>query len=95
MDWNTPALPADAASWPQLVTVLVATVLLAVFVRHIGGARAPVDYFVLSGVPRPKPLLNFSITDARPRPYRPFRFPYHQTMGTYRVPTRARPLIDK
>lgn len=83
MDWNTPALSADAGSWPQLVTVLVATVLLAVFVRHIGGARAPIDYFALSGVPRPKPLLNFSITDARPRPYRPFRFPYHQTMGMY------------
>lgn len=38
------------------------------------------DYAILSGVPAPKPLQNFNIDAARPRPYRPFRWPYHQTM---------------
>lgn len=38
------------------------------------------DYATLSGVPLPSPLPNFDITKAKPRPYRPFRWPYHQTM---------------
>ncbi|KAF9481762.1 hypothetical protein BDN70DRAFT_854514 [Pholiota conissans] len=41
----------------------------------------PIDYFELCGVARPKPLPDFDIAKARPRPYRPFRWPYHQTMG--------------
>ncbi|KAG8422950.1 hypothetical protein J3459_009869 [Metarhizium acridum] len=39
------------------------------------------DYAKLSGVPAPTPLKNFTIDTARPRPYRPFRWPYHQTMS--------------
>jgi len=38
------------------------------------------DYFKLTGVPSPKPLLDFNIEEALPRPYRPFRWQYHQTM---------------
>jgi hypothetical protein len=38
------------------------------------------DYSTLSGVPSPKPYTNFNINQALPRPYRPFRWPYHQTM---------------
>lgn len=38
------------------------------------------DYSILSGVPHPAPLASFDITKAKPRPYRPFRWPYHQTM---------------
>lgn len=38
------------------------------------------DYSILSGVPRPQPYETFDIRTARPRPYRPFRWPYHQTM---------------
>ena len=41
------------------------------------------DYATLSGVPLPKALPDFDITRAKPRPYRPFRWPYHQTMCTY------------
>jgi hypothetical protein len=41
------------------------------------------DYAELSGVPLPKPCLEFKIETALPRPYRPFRWVYHQTMGTY------------
>lgn len=45
----------------------------------------PINYFELSGVPRPKPIRNFNVRDAKPRPYRPFRWPYHQTMGTFQL----------
>lgn len=38
------------------------------------------DYATLSGVPLPNPYREFDIDKARPRPYRPFRWTYHQTM---------------
>lgn len=38
------------------------------------------DYFELTGVPPPTPLPDFDIDNALPRPYRPFRWKYHQTM---------------
>jgi hypothetical protein len=38
------------------------------------------DYAKLSGVPLPVPLKNFDVDAALPRPYRPFRWAYHQTM---------------
>lgn len=37
-------------------------------------------YDILSGVPLPEPYEKFDPTTARPRPYRPFRWAYHQTM---------------
>jgi hypothetical protein len=37
-------------------------------------------YDILSGVPLPQPYENFDPTKALPRPYRPFRWAYHQTM---------------
>lgn len=38
------------------------------------------DYATLSGIPLPSPYPKFDITTAMPRPYRPFRWAYHQTM---------------
>jgi len=38
------------------------------------------DYATLSGVPLPRPYHEFDIKKAKPRPYRPFRWNYHQTM---------------
>lgn len=38
------------------------------------------DYATLSGVPLPQPYHDFDIKKALPRPYRPFRWAYHQTM---------------
>lgn len=38
------------------------------------------DYTALSGVPTPQAYHEFDIDRALPRPYRPFRWPYHQTM---------------
>lgn len=37
-------------------------------------------YDILSGVPLPEPYVNFDPAKALPRPYRPFRWAYHQTM---------------
>ncbi|KAH7112140.1 hypothetical protein B0J11DRAFT_187640 [Dendryphion nanum] len=39
------------------------------------------DYATLSGVPLPRPYHEFDIKKALPRPYRPFRWNYHQTMS--------------
>lgn len=39
------------------------------------------DYATLSGVPLPTPYKEFDITKAIPRPYRPLRWAYHQTMS--------------
>ena len=38
------------------------------------------DYSKLSGVPLPQAYKEFKIEKALPRPYRPFRWAYHQTM---------------
>lgn len=38
------------------------------------------DYATLSGLPLPSPYAEFDIEKALPRPYRPFRWAYHQTM---------------
>ena len=43
-------------------------------------------YDGLSGIPLPKPYEGFDINTAIPRPYRPFRWEYHQTMCTSRFP---------
>lgn len=38
------------------------------------------DYATLSGIPLPKPYPELDVTKAKPRPYRPLRWAYHQTM---------------
>lgn len=47
-----------------------------------GKVEGETNYFDLTGVPPPKPLPAFDIDNALPRPYRPFRWKYHQTMCT-------------
>lgn len=41
------------------------------------------DFETLTGVPHPEPYDKFDIDSAIPRPYRPFRWSYHQTMCEY------------
>ncbi|GAP89381.2 putative alpha- -mannosyltransferase [Rosellinia necatrix] len=50
-------------------------------IREIKALGEFPDYSVLSGVPMPNPYPAFDINRAKPRPYRPFRWPYHQTMS--------------
>ncbi|KAI8661269.1 hypothetical protein NCS55_00996800 [Fusarium keratoplasticum] len=45
------------------------------------------DYAALSEVPLPKPAEGFDINTAQPRPYRPLRWPYHQTMSFQKMET--------
>ncbi|KAI6083250.1 hypothetical protein F4821DRAFT_245253 [Hypoxylon rubiginosum] len=45
------------------------------------------DYSALSEVPKPQPYLEFDIDHAKPRPYRPFRWAYHQTMSLTKLET--------
>jgi Protein of unknown function (DUF3445) len=45
------------------------------------------DYEKLSGVPAPEPYEEFDLDKALPRPYRPFRWPYHQTMSLTKMET--------
>lgn len=49
------------------------------------------DYSVLSGVPHPEPLTSFDIKTAKFRPFRPFRWTYHQTMGEQWIIALLRP----
>lgn len=49
-------------------------------VKEIEGLAEFPDYATLSGVPLPSPYPEFDIAKALPRPYRPFRWAYHQTM---------------
>lgn len=49
---------------------------------RIFGEEFP-DHFARSGVPLPNPVPDdFDVDNAKPRPYRPFRWDYHQHMGT-------------
>lgn len=52
------------------------------------------DYATLSGVPLPKPYRDFDIAKALPRPYRPFRWAYHQTMCMLPLPCNGSIPLD-
>lgn len=53
------------------------------------------DYPELSGVPPPEPYHDFNLEKAIPRPYRPFRWSYHQTMCMFSFSEkRCRGLVD-
>ncbi|KAJ5689177.1 hypothetical protein N7462_003569 [Penicillium macrosclerotiorum] len=45
------------------------------------------DYATLSGVPLPSAYPEHDIEKAKPRPYRPFRWAYHQTMSLTKMET--------
>lgn len=49
-------------------------------VDEIKSLGDPPDYAELSGIPPPDAYPEFDIDKALPRPYRPFRWNYHQTM---------------
>ncbi|KAI2627106.1 hypothetical protein GGS26DRAFT_152580 [Hypomontagnella submonticulosa] len=56
-------------------------------VREIKALGDFPDYSALSDVPMPRPYLKFDIDRAKPRPYRPFRWAYHQTMSLTKLET--------
>ncbi|CAK5279471.1 unnamed protein product [Mycena citricolor] len=64
-----------------LLTLLVATACLGLARAAVRTRRRRKDYFALTGVRRPVPLPDFDVDTAGARPYRPFRWEYHQTMS--------------
>lgn len=56
-------------------------------VREIKALGDFPDYAALSEVPLPQANLAFDINKALPRPYRPFRWAYHQTMSLSKLDT--------
>lgn len=56
---------------------LLASLVFLLYYRH---RRTIPDYASLTGVPKPCPLPAYDTNRALPRPYRPLRWPYHQTM---------------
>jgi hypothetical protein len=53
---------------------------MGVSVKEIKALGDFPDYATLAGVPLPDAYPEFDIDKAKPRPYRPFRWAYHQTM---------------
>jgi hypothetical protein len=56
---------------------------LSSFYQRLGQAlcrKGLPNYAKLTGFPEPKPVYDFDIDIAKPRPYRPFRWEYHQNM---------------
>ncbi|KAI4860117.1 hypothetical protein F4820DRAFT_437824 [Hypoxylon rubiginosum] len=56
-------------------------------VREIRALGDFPDYSALSEVPPPRSYPEFDIDRAKPRPYRPFRWAYHQTMSLTKLET--------
>lgn len=78
------ALARDSKRRPSPLTSLYAWLKGQVY----GKNKLP-DYSKLTGFPAPKPIPHFDIDNARPRPYRPFRWEYHQTMCELSCRTNA------
>ncbi|KAJ8093305.1 hypothetical protein AAF712_009782 [Marasmius tenuissimus] len=64
----------------HLLALCIAISSFAVFINWSRKSKQ-IDYFKLTGVPPPTPLPDFDIDKAKARPYRPFRWEYHQTMA--------------
>ncbi|KAF5372889.1 hypothetical protein D9758_001713 [Tetrapyrgos nigripes] len=74
-----------ASSWPWLLGVVLFAVLgykkvLSLLGLGTRSRKQLPNYYEMTGVPPPTPLPNFDIDKATARPYRPFRWAYHQTM---------------
>ncbi|KAK7023909.1 hypothetical protein R3P38DRAFT_2954866 [Favolaschia claudopus] len=74
-------LSNEAAIYSLLL--VVGTFAFLWFTANTWASRrfSPTDYFALTGVRAPQALLDFDVDKANARPYRPFRWEYHQTMS--------------
>jgi hypothetical protein len=79
---NQKPLPLTASYRTAALDVFTPTEFSAEEIRVLGDFP---DYAKLSGVPLPAPYHEFDINKARPRPYRPLRWAYHQTMCMSRL----------
>jgi hypothetical protein len=76
-DWTKRILPITASYLGASVDMYTPCELSIAEIKVLGDFP---DYAALSGVPLPQPYPGFDIKKALPRPYRPFRWAYHQTM---------------
>lgn len=76
-DWSKRMLPISACYLEATNDTYTPCELSIAEIKALGDFP---DYATLSGVPLPKPYHDFDIKKAFPRPYRPFRWAYHQTM---------------
>lgn len=83
------AVTASPSDWTKRILPITASYLEAsdesytlceFSIKEIKALGDFPDYTALSGVPLPQPYPEFNIKKALPRPYRPFRWAYHQTM---------------
>ncbi|KAK7209183.1 hypothetical protein V2G26_016361 [Clonostachys chloroleuca] len=79
-----PVLPLDASYLSAPSSSYVYSGFTVEEIKTLGNFP---DYSKLSGVPHPTPLKQFDIDKALPRPYRPFRWSYHQTMSFKKLET--------
>ncbi|KAH8829584.1 hypothetical protein DL96DRAFT_1598737 [Flagelloscypha sp. PMI_526] len=63
-----------------VIAIIFATSILVFMVKQFRKDNGP-----RSSVPQPAPILDFDLKNARARPYRPLRWPYHQTMALQRL----------
>ena len=76
---HTPTVPLTASIDDYDGPIYTPTAFSAEDIKALG--EFP-NYAALSGVPLPRAYPEFDINRALPRPYRPFRWAYHQTMCT-------------
>lgn len=76
-DWTNKILPTETSYLDANETSRLPSGISIKEIKALGDFP---DYATLSGVPLPAPYPEFDIARALPRPYRPFRWPYHQTM---------------
>lgn len=77
LDWKEHMLPLETSYLTADETLFTPCEFSVKDIKALGNFP---DYAALSGVPLPKPCPEFDIKKALPRPYRPFRWAYHQTM---------------
>lgn len=76
-DWTNRMLPIDASYLEAPTDRYTPCGFSVAEIKDTGDFP---DYAALSGVPLPKAYPDFNIKHALPRPYRPLRWAYHQTM---------------
>lgn len=77
LDWTKRVLPITASYLEASDDAYTPCEFSIAEIKDLGDFP---DYAALSGVPLPRPYPDFDIKKALPRPYRPLRWAYHQTM---------------
>lgn len=75
--WKSRCLPLTSSAFEATRPTYTATGFSTDDIKALGDFP---DYATLSGVPLPEAYPQFDIRKAMPRPYRPLRWAYHQTM---------------